>query len=244
MNNELKGKPNSNYYSIILGYYSALLTSILVLITFILAITAVPKSGTFCQESTCVKYPYTDILTYFPNDYYWMIVAIFFLLTYIILMTCINQLVSNERKIFSQIGYTFAILSSFILLLDYFIQLSVIQPSLLNNETNGISILTQYNPHGLFISFEVFGYLLMGVSFLFYGFTFDSHKRLEQVIKWILIVSSILVFIFYIILNLIYGTNIEYIYEIVSITICWFTLIIIGVLLSQFFKKQRFPSTN
>ena len=47
---------------------------------------------------------------------------------------------------------------------DYFVQLVVIQPSLHAGEADGISLLTQYNPHGLFIALEELGYLLMSLS--------------------------------------------------------------------------------
>jgi hypothetical protein len=56
-------------------------------------------------------------------------------------------------------GIVFAIISCTFLVGDYFIQISVKQPSLLKGETDGISLLTQYNPHGIFIVLEEVSYL-------------------------------------------------------------------------------------
>jgi hypothetical protein len=52
------------------------------------------------------------------------------------------------------LGIVFATISCTLLVGDYFIQISVIQPSLLKGETDGIALLTQYNPHGIFIALE------------------------------------------------------------------------------------------
>lgn len=72
----------------------------------------------------------------------------------------------QDKKIYGYIGLSFSIISATILLIDYFVQISVIQPSLLQGETEGIAILTQYNPHGIFIALEEIGYLMMSLSFL------------------------------------------------------------------------------
>jgi hypothetical protein len=39
--------------------------------------------------------------------------------------------------------------------------------SLMNGQAQGIALLTQYNPYGVFIVLEELGYLLMSLSFLF-----------------------------------------------------------------------------
>jgi len=59
------------------------------------------------------------------------------------------------------IGLSFAIVSVVLLLSDYYIQIAVIKPSLINGETEGIAILSQYNPHGIFIALEEIGYITM-----------------------------------------------------------------------------------
>jgi len=45
--------------------------------------------------------------------------------------------------------------------------LTVVQTCLPKGEVDGLSLWSQYNPHGLFIGLEDAGYLSMGVAFLF-----------------------------------------------------------------------------
>ena len=53
------------------GLYSSILTVVVTLVTFGLAITAVPNSGAGCLDK-CFEYPYLDTLSEFPGDYLWM----------------------------------------------------------------------------------------------------------------------------------------------------------------------------
>src|SRR4030067_298612 len=62
--------------------------------------------------------------------------------------------------------FGFAIMAALILAGDYFIQFSVVPVSLMSGETEGITLLTQYNAHGIFIVLEELGYLLMSLSFV------------------------------------------------------------------------------
>lgn len=66
-------------------------------------------------------------------------------------------------------GASFALVSAAVLIADYYVQLSVIQPSLTNGETDSVAMLTQYNPHGIFIAVEELGHLALSLSFLFSG---------------------------------------------------------------------------
>ena len=53
------------------------------------------------------------------------------------------------------------------LLGGYFVQFSMVPVSLMNGQSEGIALLTQYNPYGVFIVLEELGYLLMSLSFVF-----------------------------------------------------------------------------
>jgi hypothetical protein len=54
-----------------------------------------------------------------------------------------------------------------VLLGGYFVQFSMVPVSLMNGQSEGIALLTQYNPYGVFIVLEELGYLLMSLSFVF-----------------------------------------------------------------------------
>jgi len=68
------------------------------------------------------------------------------------------------------------------LLADYFVQLTVVQPSLLAGERDGIALLSQYNPHGLFIALEELGYLLISLSLVCLMPALPPATRLERTV--------------------------------------------------------------
>jgi hypothetical protein len=163
--------------------------------------------------------------------------AILLTLLFVALMVCLHHYAAPEKKIFSQIGLAFALISATALIFDYFIQVSVIQPSLMKGETDGIAILTQYNPHGLFIALEEIGYLMMSLSLLCVAPIFSSRDRLEGAVRWVFIVGFLLTLISFIVTSMVYGLYREYRFEVAVITIDWLVLILAGILLSVVFKR-------
>lgn len=220
------------------GYYIALATALLTIVTFGIAIFTPPISGPFCKES-CIDYPYENIISRFPRDYIWMYPAIILTLLYMVLFVCIKQYSPMNKKIFGQLGLTFASMAGTIIVLDYFIQVSVIQPSILRGEREGIAILTQYNPHGIFIALEEIGYLLMSLSFLCVVPVFSKTPRLENIIRWIFFAGFILIVSSFILVSIMLGSKREYIFEVIAITIDWSVLIIEGFLLATLFKENK-----
>ena len=231
---------NSEFFTITtnqFGFYSAILLAVIAVITFGLALTAVPISGPFCLEG-CIEYPYLDTLSQFPKDYLWLFPATLLVLVYVILITVVHSIAINQKKIFSQIGLSFSIIASVILLVDYFIQFSVIPVSLLKGQTESISLLTQYNPHGVFIVLEELGYLMMSLSFLFISLIFSKKNRLETAVRWVFLAGSILTIISLILIIIGYGIERSYRFEVAVITIDWSVLIINGILLSLLFRRR------
>ena len=220
------------------GFYSAIITTVLTTITFGIAICTPPISGPLCKGS-CIEYPFIDIISRFPRDYIWMYPAMMLTLLVVFLMACIHCYAPAEKKVFSLTALCFTLISSTLLFADYFIQISVIQPSLVRGETEGIALLTQYNPHGLFIALEEAGYLLLAAAYLLIAFVFSGANRLERAIRWILLLGFILAFGSFIFMSSIYGINLESRFEVTIIAIDWLVLIIAGILLSQLFKKSK-----
>jgi len=223
-----------NVYKI--GYYSSIFLTIITIITFGLAMTAIPNSGAFCPGD-CLEYPYLDTLTEFPQDYLWMFPAIILMITFIIFVISVHSFASEKNKLFSRISLTFAIISTTVLLVCYFIQFSVIPTSLLNGETEGIALLTQYNPHGIFVALEELGYIMMSFAFLFLAPVFANKNRIETVIRWIFIIAFILTIISFVLISIKYGIVRQDRFEVIVISIDWFVLIINGILTSIVFKK-------
>lgn len=219
------------------GFYSAVLTVVITIVTFGLAMTAIPISGANCP-SDCVDYPYLDTAAQYPKDFLWMFPAMLLVLAYVALVVSIHYYADGQKRIFSQIGLSFAMIAAGVLLVDYYLQFSVVPMSLMNGETEGLALLIQYNPHGVFLVLEELGYLLMSLSFLFVAFALSSRSRLEAAIRWVFAIGSVLVLISLPIISIGYGLERVDRFEVVAISINWLILIINGVLLSILFRRQ------
>ena len=219
-----------------LGFWSAVLTAVLAAAALAAAISTPPRSGPFCVSS-CITYPYINVASFVPRDYLWMVPAIFMILLFVILTACIHDCADDDKKVFSRVGLSFAMVSAAVITLDYFIQLTVMQPGLLKGEMEGLALFSQYNPHGIFIALEDLGYLMMSLAFLFISVVFARGERLEHALRWLFVLSSLVAFAAFIGLTLVYGNGLEYRFEVAIITINWITLIVSGVLLSILFQR-------
>ena len=158
-----------------IGFWSALLTAVFAAGSFAIAIATPPRSGPFCLTG-CITYPYANVALFFPRDYFWMVPGIFLTPLFVVLMACIHRSADEDKKVFSLIGLSFALVSAALITMDYFVQLTVMQPSLLQGEVNGLALFSQYNPHGIFIALEDLGYLMMSLAFLFCRLGFHSSR--------------------------------------------------------------------
>jgi hypothetical protein len=218
------------------GFYAASLTTILTLITFGIAVATPPLSGPYCAGG-CYSYPFSDIAARFPRDYYWMYPAILLALVYYVLMVSIHYFAPAEKKIFSHVGLSFALVSTATLVIDYFLQVSVIQPSLLLGETDGIALLSQFNAHGVFIVLEEIGFFMMSLSMLFMVPAFVGQTRAEKAVRWLFLASFLLNVIAFTLYSIFYGIHREYRFEVATISINWLTLIASGIPLSMVFRR-------
>jgi hypothetical protein len=133
-----------------------------------------------------------------------------------------------------------------LLVVDYFVQLAVVQPSLLKGETEGLSLMSQYNPHGVFIALEDVGYVLMGAAFVLAGVAFDGESMLERAIRWIFTLSGLMTIAALPLLAILFGQDLDYRFEVTALAINWTALIVAGVLLSVYLStpSARQPTTT
>ncbi|MFZ4725138.1 MAG: hypothetical protein ACOYMD_06790 [Paludibacter sp.] len=226
----------TNTLSAKFGFYASIALTILTIITFGFAMTAIPPSGPYCTTN-CMEYPFRDLLNYYPRDYYWMYLAIFQLFTFLIFVISIHFSAPYEKKIFSFTSVAFAIISTTVLLADYFIQFAVIPISMIKGETEGIALLTQYNGHGIFIALEELGYITMSIALFFMAPVFFTNNRLEKVIRWLLFLPLILNVLAFVAYSIQYGIDRSYRFEVASISINWLFMISAGISISIFFKQ-------
>lgn len=206
------------------GFSAALLTAILGVVTFGLAMTAVPDSGAFCTGE-CFAWPYLDTLSEYPGDYLWMPAAILFLLAGYAFFSAINDRAEPKRKGFSRVGLGFALMAVLILAADYFVQFTVVPASLMNGQTEGIPLLTQYNPHGIFIALEELGYILLALAFVFLAPAVSGKTRIAGTMRWIFALAAILAFVSLVVILVVYGADRLDRFEVAVITITWPALI-------------------
>ena len=214
--------------------------SILTIVTFVVAYFTPPLSGPFCT-SGCYDYPYSNVASRFPRDYYWMFLAILISVNFIVLLVTIHYASPEGKMPYSHLALIFGVMSSGILIVNYFVQLAVIQPALLKGETEGIAILTQYNPHGLFIVLEEAGYLFMSLSLFCLAPVFGGRGKAGSWIQWVVIVSFFSSIICAVIVTVTLGHERECVLEIALISINWLELVVTGILLVLFYRRPVMP---
>jgi uncharacterized membrane protein YgdD (TMEM256/DUF423 family) len=210
-----------------LGFWSATLTAVLAAVFF--------GVGIFGSSSTeSIQYPYV-LSTIRPIDYGVWIPGFLIAPILVVLIACIHFQAPANKKIFSQIGLSFALIYAGIITADYFIQLTVILPSILSNETEGLALFSMYNPHGLLVALESLGYLMMNTALLVIAAVFAGRSRVERAIRWLFVIGFVLAVGSFSVITLA-GYQIVY-FEIAIITINVIVLIASGALLSLFFKR-------
>jgi hypothetical protein len=226
-----------------LGLWAAVLTVIVTAVFAGAGVTTPARSGPFCV-SDCVAYPYVDVARFIPGDYLWLVPGILLVPVFVILTACIHVYASEPRKIYSRIALSFALVYAVVILTDYFVQLAVIVPSLQAGQTDGLSLFTQYNPHGLFIALESLGYFAMSAAFLFAAPVFGG-GRAERAIRGLFVLGFVLAVVALVGLGIAGHDLVAF--EVMVLTINWSVLIASGVLLSVVFRRRapvETPSTS
>jgi hypothetical protein len=218
-----------------LGFWTAILTVVVAAVFAAMAIPTPARSGPFCVTG-CVAYPYVDVAQFIPGDYLWLVPGVLLAPTFIVLMACIHAYATEARKTYSRIGLSFALVYAVVILIDYFLQLTVVVPSLQAGETDGLSLFTQYNPHGIFIALESLGYLMMTVAFLFAAPVFAG-GGVERAIRGLFVLSLALAVVAFVGLALLGHDLVTF--EVTVLMINWSVLIASGVLLSVVFRRAR-----
>jgi|SRR5680860_38562 len=212
------------------GFWMATATAAVTVVTFALALTALPNS---------VPYPFTNhiIAEQWPMDYLWMYPAMVLMLLFVALLAVIHEYAPPARKIYSLLALCVAIIAAAVLLIDYYIQVTVMQPSLEKGQLDGWAILTQYNPNGVFIALEEIGYLLMSLVFLCLARVFVQKNRLERGIRWLFTLSFAAAILALVVVSALRGIYRGDVFEVIVISIVWLTLIAGGILTAIVFRR-------
>ncbi len=142
-----------------------------------------------------------------PGDYLWMYPAMVLMLFFVALVAAIHVCAPPARRVFSLIALCVAVLAAAVLLIDYYLQASVMQTSLEKGQLDGWSLLTQYNPNGVFIALEELGYLLMAVVFLCLAPVFVGTSGVERALRWLLRASFAASILALVVVSAVKGTD-------------------------------------
>jgi hypothetical protein len=217
---------------------SAGATFVLTLVTFVVAVTTLPLSGPFCVAD-CFNYPYHEAVTRFPRDYYWMGLACLLYLVCLVLLAHILDRALVDRRVPAILALTFGAMSATVLISDFVVQLSVIQPSLLKGETEGIALLSQFNPHGVFIALEEMGYLLMALAMTFAAAALEASRPSHRIAKAALYAALPLSILAFAVVTAVYGIHREYRFEVAVISITWLLMLPASAALAFAFQARE-----
>jgi len=221
-----------------LGVWAAVLTTICTVVFAVIAITTPARSGPFCATWGCVVYLYTDVAQFIPGDYVWFIPGILLAPLVVVLFACIHDFALQGQKLFSRLGLWFAGAYAVVIIADYFCQFTVVMPSLQSSETAGLSLFTQYNPHGFFIAGEALGYFLLSIAFLCVAPVFAG-DRAVRALRWLFGLSFVLAVVAFAGLWLLKNDLVAF--EVTIPMINWVVLSTSGVLLGIVFRRAGRP---
>jgi hypothetical protein len=204
----------------------------LTVLTFGLAIAALPDR---------VPYPFTDpvIARQWPGDYLWMYPAMVLMVAFVALVAALVEVAEPERRAHGRLALALATLAAGVLLVDYYVQVTVLPLSLEKGQLDGWSMLTQYNPNGVFLALEELGYLLMTLTLLSLVPVLGTTSRVQRALRRLLLGSAGAVVVALVAVSLRLGTDRGDTFEIAVISIVWLTLIAASPLLAVLFSRVR-----
>ena len=203
-----------------------------VVVSAALAVTTPPRSGPYCRAG-CVTRPWTDVARFVPRDYWWMYAMLLLLAAALALAVTVHGMAAATRPLAGLTGVCLGTAATALLMADYGIQLGTVQPALLAGETEGLSLWSQYNPHGLFIALENIGYAVWGLAFVLLGSSLARwHRDAASAAGWILVVGGSVTLTALVAYLLAYGADLQYRFEVASLTVTWLTLAVTGVLVT------------
>jgi hypothetical protein len=216
----------------------AVLTAVTALTALAIAVFTPAHAGPYCR-SGCVEYPYTGGAEFVPRDFWWQYPAILLALLAVVFMMGLTTRPSARAALAARVAAMLAAIAAGLLVTDYAIQLTVVQPSLLKHETRGLGLLSQFNPHGVFIALENAGYLLLALAFVAIGVAMKARSRPERAARIMFIAGGAATLLALIGYAAAYRADLDYRFEVAGIAIDWLVLIAASTLLAVATRPRR-----
>lgn len=110
---------NKNKKLLTCGKWSALMLSLVTLLTLVFAMTAIPISGANAPQIGAATYPYLNTISQFPKDFIWQYIALLQIMLFVIFSITMKLNLKEENEPFSSISLAFSLFASLILLATY-----------------------------------------------------------------------------------------------------------------------------
>ncbi len=107
-------------------------------------------------------------------------------LSFVVLMSSIHSYAPQDKRVWSQIGLSFAIVYAALLVWNYYLQLTVVRA----NPHLYMWLTMDFTPDTAFWSLETIGYTLMGLAALF-TLPIFSKGQIELVIRWCFVANAV-----------------------------------------------------
>jgi len=151
-------------------------------IVFLVTVVLFPVNETASVEEYIRNYNVSSIIPVIPS--FLLVIA------NIPLFIALFFYAKEEKRIFTITGIIFGVGYMINCSINYFIQLSVINKSILSGNTDFIAPFFMYNPTSVAYSLDNLGYLFLAISFLFFSAIF-SKSGLQSWIKVLFIMTGI-----------------------------------------------------
>lgn len=221
-----------------IGFPVSIALTVVAAFGFLLGVSTPVRSGPYCTGH-CIEYPYAGAEAFFPRDYLWMGAAILIGPLFTLLAGCVHFCVPLRAKPLTLLALCFACIGTAVLSADYFLQFLVVQASLAHRELDGVALLTQYNPHGLFIALEDLGYLLIALTFLPIAAAIPRSIRPAPALRWTLGLAFALAVTAFVAMALLFGAEMALPFELAIVSIVWIGLVVAGIEASLLFRHAQ-----
>lgn len=132
------------------------------------------------------------------NDSTWyglvvlLIPSLFLGVSFVIMMGSVHHQTPADKKIWSQMGLTFAIMYGTLICMNYFVQLTLVAPALYRGHVSESVRPFLFNVFNSFTySVDLLGYSFMSLSTLFAAFVFTG-PGLKKTVRWFLISNGLI----------------------------------------------------
>lgn len=149
--------------------------------------------------------------------------------SYMVLMACVFDAATVERKVFATIGLGFALMYSVMNSIVYFTELTVVIPRVLNNDAAGLDVLL-FEPGRFLFAVNGLAYGFMSIAALFAAFVFGK-SGFEGRVRWAMVAHGI---IGPFIVGAVLWAPLTYIGALWIITFP-----VMGILLAMFFRRGK-----